>query len=83
MKARYINPYILKRNRAVISAVRDNDIEPLRQLMVETSGVEPSSDEVVKATAHKMCCNIVSMPRELQDISVRWLEEHGMRRSIY
>lgn len=84
MKARpSIKEYIKRRDAAVVAAVRDDNIEPLRNLTYEAKGKLPSSDEVMWAIAHKLCCNITSMPHELKDKSRKWLEEHGFKAEIW
>lgn len=61
----------------------DDNIEPLRTLTYAVKGKLPSSDEVMWAIAHKLCCNIVSMPQKLKDKSRKWLEEHGYKAEIW
>lgn len=78
-----VKEYIKRRNAAVLAAVRDDNIEPLRALTYETKGKLPSSDEVMWSIAHKLCCCIVSMPQELKDKSRKWLEEHGFKTEIW
>ncbi len=73
---RLLREYIEKRDAAVIAAVRDGDINPIKQLLIDTTGMCPS-DEVIWRTAHKMCCNITTMPDDLQEKSKQWLEERG------
>lgn len=75
--------YIKRRDAAVLAAVRDDNIEPLRILTYETKGKLPSSNEVMWAIAHKLCCNITSMPQKLKDKSRKWLEGHGYKAEIW
>ena len=84
MKARpNVKEYIKRRDAAVMAAVRDDDIEPLKKLTLEAKGYLPTSDKVMWAIAHKMCCNIVSMPQKLKDKSRKWLKEHGFREELW
>lgn len=78
-----VKEYIKRRDAAVLVAIRDDNIEPLRALTYETKGKLPDSDEVMWAIAHKLCCNITSMPQELKDKSRKWLEEHGFKAEIW
>lgn len=84
MKARPdVKEFIKRRDAAVLVAIRDDNIEPLKTLTYAVKGKLPSSDEVMWAIAHKLCCNIVSMPQELKDKSRKWLEEHGFKAEIW
>lgn len=78
-----VKEYIKRRDAAVLVAIRDDNIEPLKTLTYAVKGKLPSSDEVMWAIAHKLCCNIVSMPQKLKDKSRKWLEEHGYKAEIW
>lgn len=71
-----IADYCRKRDAAVIAAVRDGDIEPMKHL-AEKADAHIPSDYVIMISAHKMCVNITTMPEELQEKSRKWLKEHG------
>lgn len=71
-----IKQYVAKRDAAVLSAVRDGDLEPLKALG-RAAGAPVFSDEVILISAHKMCCNITTMPEELRKKSRKWLLAHG------
>lgn len=73
---RLIQEYIKRRDAAVIAAVKDDDLEPLRQILNERTGFCPT-DEVVKRTACKVCCNLSTMPKKLKDKAEKWLLENG------
>ena len=73
---RLIQENIKRRDAAVIAAVKDDDLEPLRQLFNDNYGYCPT-DEVVKRTACKVCCNLSTMPKELRDKAEKWLLENG------
>lgn len=82
-KTRYkIAEYCRERDAAVILAVYDGEIEPLKQLGKEYGIPLPSNDRAIEIVAHKMCLAIVTMPRELQDKSRKWLKEHGYKEEI-
>ena len=81
MKAKVISKYVKKRDEAVIAAVRDNNPEPLRKMMQETG--RPFTEEILWITAHKMCCNITTMPEELKDKSKEWLLTRGYNPCIF
>lgn len=85
MKARYhtIKDYLQRRDQAVIQAVEHDDFEMLKKLCLETSGRLPSSDKVLRLMAHKVCCNLVSMPDELRKKSAEWLKEHESSPDIW
>lgn len=78
-----VKEFIKRRDAAVLTAVRDDNIESLRTLIYEVKGKLPDSDEVIWAIAHKLCYNTVSMPQELKDNSRKWLEEHGFKAEIW
>lgn len=68
--------YCRKRNAAVIAAVRDGNVEPLKRL-AEKSDQPVPNDYVLLISAHKMCLAITTMPEDLQAKSRRWLKERG------
>ncbi len=68
--------YCIKRYKAVIEAVKNENLEPLKELGKQYAHKVPS-DLVVLISAHKMCLAIVSMPEELKKMSRKWLDEHG------
>lgn len=70
-----------KRDEAVVSAVRDGDLEPLKRYAVK-GGVDFDNDYVIEIAAHKMCCEITTMPDELQEKSRKWLRESGYTEGI-
>ena len=73
-----IKDFIKRRDAAVLAAVRDNNIEPMREF-VKLEGIEPGADRALYATAHKYCCNICNMPACLKAKSKIWLEENGFK----
>lgn len=70
--------YCIKRDAAVLDAVLNGEIQPLKQLGVIMGNPFPS-DEVAWVAAHKMCAAITSMPDNLRQQSRTWLREHGFR----
>ncbi len=79
---KFIKSYVKKRDDAVVSAVKDHNFDKLKTLL-RTIGKPVPADIVLEAVAYKMCCNITTMPVELQQQSEAWLTEHGMSTSIY
>lgn len=73
--------YCIKRDAAVLAAVLDGNIEPLKQIGTMLGKPFPT-DEVAWVTAHKMCVAIMSMPDNLRAQSRSWLREHGFREEI-
>ena len=82
MNANKIKAYCMKRDRAIIAAVRDGDLAQLRKLSQDQTGRTPS-DDVILCAAHKMCLAVTTMPDELKRQSAKWLDEHGYDRSCY
>lgn len=76
-----ITDYCRKRNAAVIAAVRDGNVEPLKRL-AEKSEQQIPNDYVLLVSAHKMCLAITTMPEDLQAKSRRWLRERGFEEEI-
>lgn len=76
-----IDNYCRKRNAAVIVAVQDGNVEPLKHL-AEKSDQPMPSDYVLLVSAHKMCLAIPTMPEELQEKSRAWLKERGFEEEI-
>lgn len=76
-----IAKYCRKRNAAVIAAVRDGNVEPLKHL-AEKSDQPIPSDYVLLISAHKMCLVIPTMPEDLQAKSRQWLRERGFEEGI-
>lgn len=73
--------YCRKRNAAVIAAVQDGNVEPLKHL-AEKSDQPMPSDYVLLVSAHKMCLAIPTIPEELQAKARKWLKEHGFEEGI-
>lgn len=71
-----IADYCRKQDAAVIAAVRDGNIEQIKNLAEKVDTHIPN-DYVIMISAHKMCVNITTMPEELQEKSRKWLYEHG------
>lgn len=76
IRERMLKEFFYKRDAAVIAAVKDDDLEPLRQFFNDNYGY-CLTDEVVKRTACKVCCNLSTMPKELRDKAEKWLLENG------
>lgn len=76
-----IADYCRKRNAAVIAAVRDSNVEPLKRL-AEKSEQQMPNDYVLLVSAHKMCLAITTMPEDLQAKARRWLRERGFEEEI-
>lgn len=76
-----IAKYCRKRNAAVIAAVRDGNVELMRNL-VEKSDQPCPNDYVLLISAHKMCLAITTMPEDLQAKARRWLRERGFEEGI-
>ena len=76
IRERRLKEFSIKRDAAVIAAVKDDNLEPLRQILNEHTGFCPT-DEVVKRTACKVCCNLSNMPKKLRDKAEKWLLENG------
>ena len=77
-----IAKYVRLRDAAVIAAVRDGDIEPLKHL-AEKADTPLPNDLVIEISAHKMCLEITTMPKDLQEKSRKWLRERGYTEGIY
>ncbi len=77
-----INAYVKKRDDAVVSAVKYHNFDKLKTLL-RTMGKSVPADIVLETIACKMCCNITTMPVELQQQAESWLTERGMSTSIY
>lgn len=77
-----MDDYCKKRDAAVISAVRDGDLEPLKQLSRE-NGQRIPEDKIILISAHKCCCAITTMPPELQERSREWLRVNGYKEEIW
>ena len=77
-----IKQYVRLRDAAVVSAVRDGNIEPLKHLAEKADALMPN-DFVIEISAHKMCLQITTMPKDLQEKSRKWLRERGYTEGIY
>lgn len=71
-----VKRYCRQRDAAVLKAVVDGNLEPLKKLGRQNDIPVPS-DEVLIISAHKLCCNITTMPKKLQEQSRKWLTERG------
>lgn len=76
-----IKEYVRMRDSAVIAAVSDGDIEPLK-ILSEKADAQLPSDTVIEISAHKMCLEITTMPKDLQEKSRKWLRDRGYTEGI-
>lgn len=76
-----IKQYVRLRDAAVIAAVRDGNIELLKNL-AEKSDTPLPNDLVIEISAHKMCLEITTMPKYLQEKSRKWLRDRGYTEGI-
>lgn len=78
----WIENYCKQRDEAVIQAVKYGNLEPLKEL-ARRNGMYIPKDEVLIISAHKMCYNITTMPKDLQKKSEKWLTERGYSVQIF
>ena len=76
-----IKEYVRLRDAAVVSAVRDGNIEPMKAL-AEKADTPLPNDLVIEISAHKMCLEITTMPKDLQEKSRQWLRDRGYTEGI-
>lgn len=76
-----LEQFIKMRNEAVIEAVDNGNLTPLRKFS-KRIGQPILSCEILLIVAHKMCCNILSMEDERQERSREWLKERGFSPEI-
>lgn len=76
-----IKQYVRLRDAAVIAAVRDGNIELLKNLAEKADAPLPN-DKVIEISAHKMCVEITTMPEDLRQKSRQWLRERGYTEGI-
>jgi hypothetical protein len=73
--------YVKKRNAAVRAAVERGDLSLIKALAIENKQPIPP-DPVLEISAHKMCCEILTMPDELRKASADWLKARGFAAGI-
>lgn len=75
---RLIQAYCKQRDEAVIQAVKYGNLEAFKRFCdSNTNKKYLIKDEILIISAHKMCCNITTMPKDLQKKSEKWLIERG------
>lgn len=75
---RLIQAYCKWRDEAVIQAVKYGNLEAFKRFCdSNTNKKHLIKDEILMVSAHKMCCNITTMPIELREKSKNWLTERG------
>lgn len=79
---RRLQEYVRERDAAVLCAVRDGNLAPMKAL-ARQNGQKIPADKVLLISAHKCCCAITTMPKELQEKSRKWLKEHGYKEGIW
>lgn len=77
-----VKRYCRQRDAAVFKAVVDGNLDPLKELGRQNDIPVPS-DEILIISAHKLCCNITTMPKELQEQSKEWLLKNGYSMKIF
>ena len=79
---RLIQAYCKQRDEAVIQAVKYGNLEAFKRFCdSNTNKKHLIKDEILIISAHKMCCNITTMPKDLQKKVRKMAYRTWLRRS--